>query len=322
MTPPHRFAIIGLGIMGRRMLANMRRHPAFAPVAMWDPSAASCDEARQDAPEVPIVGSADEAMAAADGVYLACPPAPRKAYALSAATAGKPLFLEKPLGIDVDESRDLAERLESIGLPCAVNFTQAASQALVEVRRATSAGEIGPIVGIDIIVTYSAWPRAWQTEADWLRFRAEGGFTREVISHFVFLSERLIGRTELIWARPHFPRDPALCESHILARLEASDGTPVTIMGSVGGAQPDRQEVTVKGVQRSYRFRDFYELRSSEGGDFVTAIEFPTDPRVDSLQRQLTELDKCVRGQPHILATVREALSVQETIEDMLVGKG
>ena len=30
-------AIIGLGIMGRRMLEHMARHPGYAPVALWDP---------------------------------------------------------------------------------------------------------------------------------------------------------------------------------------------------------------------------------------------------------------------------------------------
>ena len=39
-------------------------------------------------------------MRDADIVYLACPPVPRKAYALAAAGQGKAVFLEKPLGIN------------------------------------------------------------------------------------------------------------------------------------------------------------------------------------------------------------------------------
>lgn len=321
---PHKFAIIGLGIMGRRMLAQMRRHPLFEPVALWDPAAASCRKAKEQAPEAAIVDSADEAIAAADGVYLACPPLPRKAYALAAAAAGKAVFLEKPLGIDIAESRDLVAGLEKAGVPAAVNFTQAAGAALGEVRRAIAAGETGDIVGIDIVVTYPAWPRAWQIDADWLRFRAEGGYTREVISHFVFFSERIIGPTRIVWARSSYPSDPGLCETHILARLESAGSVPVSILGSVGGAQPDRQEVTVKGVQRSYRILEFYQLWSAQDGDdaFAETLERPHDPRTASLQRQLDELDKCIRGEPHLLATANEALSVQEKIEGMLAGGG
>ena len=33
--------IIGLGIMGRRMIANFAKHPAFKVSSVWDPSSKS-----------------------------------------------------------------------------------------------------------------------------------------------------------------------------------------------------------------------------------------------------------------------------------------
>ncbi|MEQ8865495.1 MAG: Gfo/Idh/MocA family oxidoreductase [Thalassobaculum sp.] len=317
----HKTAIIGLGIMGRRLLENLLVHPAFEPVALWDPSAGSCDKARAVAPGVPVVDSAEAAIAAADVLYLACPPVPRKAYALAAAGAGKAVFLEKPLGVDIPESRDLVQRLAAAGTPAAVNFTQASSRGFEVLRSAIDGGEAGDVLGIDIVVTYPAWPRAWQVDADWLRFKAEGGYTREVISHFPFLSERFLGPLTLRWAHPSYPADPALCETQVLARLETTDGRPVSVLGSVGGAQPDRQEVTVKASKTGFRFTEFYQLWKSTGGEWSAAYDFPTDPRRDSLQRQLGELDKCVRGEPHRLATPEEALRVQVLIEGMLAGQ-
>ncbi len=317
-SSPHRIAVIGLGIMGRRMLANLRLHPAFEPVAVWDPSDAACQKTLDDAPDSIMARSAHAAMEAADSVYLACPPGPRKELALAAAGQSKAVFLEKPLGLDDDESRDLVKRLEASGVPCAVNFTQAGGRALAEVVRAQAAGETGAIVGVDIVVTYPAWPRAWQVDADWLRFRAEGGYTREVISHFIFATERLIGETWLIRGHAYYPDDDALCETHVMARLENVDGVPVSIMGSIGGVQPDRQEVTVTGERCSYRISEFFQLSRSDGGPFEEAIEQPDDPRVDTLQRQLDELDKCLRRAPHLLATPQEALSVQRKIEAIL----
>ena len=71
-------AIIGLGIMGRRMLEHMLPHEEFAPVAMWDPAPEACAEAQRLAPGVPLAASAEAAMTAADLVYLACPPVPRR----------------------------------------------------------------------------------------------------------------------------------------------------------------------------------------------------------------------------------------------------
>lgn len=315
-------AIIGLGIMGRRMLTHMRRHPGFEPAYLWDPAPAARAAAEAEAPEATIATSAEEAMAGADLVYLACPPVPRKAYALAAAETGKAVFLEKPLGVDVTESRDLVARLGAAGIPAAVNFTQATGRALADITASARSGEMGALVGVDMIVTYPAWPRAWQAEADWLRFRAEGGFTREVISHFIFFAERLLGPLEVVWSRPSYPDDPALCETHMLARLEAADGAAVSILGAVGGAQPDRQEFTVKGAKKSWRVSDFYRYAVSDGGAFAPTGPEPEDPRAESLRLQLDALAKCVRGEPHVLATPAEALSVQETVETMLKGVG
>jgi len=314
-------AIIGLGIMGRRMLEHMLLHDGFSPAFLWDPDPESCRLAAEIAPDAQIMDSAEDAIAAADMVYLACPPVPRKAYALSAASAGKAVFLEKPLGVDVEESTDLVRQLAVAGVPVAVNFTQAAGAALTQISAEAKAGAMGDIVGADIVVTYANWPREWQKAADWLRFRAEGGMTREVISHFLFFSERILGPLKLVWARPSYPADDTLCETHMLARLETADGRPVTVMASVGGAQPDRQELTIKGANASRRVTDFYRDAVSNGGEFAPVGAEPGDPRAVSLKAQLDDLVLLINGQSSRLATPDEALRVQRLVETMLAGR-
>jgi predicted dehydrogenase len=314
-------AIIGLGIMGQRMAAQMMLHADYSVCTLWDPDLKACRAAQEIAHEATIAASAEEAMARADLVYLACPPVPRKAYALAAAAQGKAVFLEKPLGIDIDESRDLATRLAESGVPAAVNFTQAAGAALQSTSDAAKDGTLGALAGVDIIVTYAHWPRAWQASADWLRFRDEGGMTREVISHFLFFSERILGPLELVWGRADYPHDEALCETHVAARLVNAEGVPVTIMGSVGGAQPDRQEVTIKGSKSSRRISDFYRDAVSTGGDFEPMRPDPKDPRATSLGAQLDDLALLIAGKPSRLATVPEALRVQILIERILAGE-
>lgn len=313
-------AIIGLGIMGRRMLEHMSRHAGFDPVVLWDPDPAACAAALKLTPDAAIAPDPEAAIAGADLAYLACPPGPRKAYALAAAAAGKPVFLEKPLGVDVAESEELVARLAASGVPAAVNFTQAAGAAMTGVSEAARSGALGDVLGADIVVTYGAWPRAWQREADWLRFRAEGGMTREVISHFLFFSERILGPLSVKWARPSYPADPRLCETHMLARLEATDGRPVTVMASVGGAQPDRQELTIKGSKISRRITDFYVDAASDGGEFALVGPLPDDPRAASLKAQLDDLLLLLEGKPNRLATPAEALRVQKLVEAMLAG--
>ena len=311
-------AIIGLGIMGRRMLQHMRIHDKFEPNYLWDPDKNACEKAIKVDTEAKIMGGPEEAIDAADLVYLACPPKVRDAYAIKTAQKGKAVFLEKPLGIDVEHSKHFIERLKKFNVPLAVNFTQAAGPALNDLMKAKSNQDLGDMIGVDIIVTYPKWPREWQKEADWLRFKEEGGMTREVISHFLFFSERVLGSLELRWAKVIYPKDNLLCETDVLARLETRDGKCVNILASIGGIQPDRQEMTVRGTAKSRRISEFYKDSESDGTEFIPLRGEPKDPRAESLKAQLDELEKLFSGHPNKLATIDEAFKVQTLVESIL----
>ena len=311
-------AIIGLGIMGRRMLEHMRKHEKFEPNFLWDPDKSACEKAIEIDAEAKIMDSPEEAINAADLVYLACPPKVREAYAIDTVQKGKALFLEKPLGIDVEHSKKFIERLKNFNVPLAVNFTQAAGLALNDLLHAKSNEEFGEMIGVDIIVTYPKWPREWQKEADWLRFKSEGGMTREVISHFLFFSERVLGPLELKWAKVVYPKDDLLCETDVLARLETKDGKCVNILASVGGVQPDRQEMTIRGTKTSRRVSEFYKDFESDGGEFLSLRDEPKDPRAVSLKAQLDHLFLNFKGIPNQLASLDEAYRVQTLIEAIL----
>ncbi len=311
-------AIIGLGIMGNRMLKHMKLHDDFQPDFLWDPDETKCLDTIKENPDSKIMNSPSEAIKVADLIYLACPPIVRKAYALEAASLGKSLFLEKPFGIDIQDSFDLIKKLGTYNIPIAVNFTQASGVALNDLLESKNNGEMGSLLGVDIVVTYPSWPRLWQKEADWLRFRKEGGMTREVISHFLFFSERVLGPLKVVWAKPTYPNDPLLCETNVLARLETDNGCHVNILASVGGMQPDRQELTVKGSLKSRRIAEFYKDSETDGSEFIPLRNEPKDPRAISLKGQLDNLSLNLRNLPNTLATMQEAMRVQLLVEEIL----
>jgi predicted dehydrogenase len=199
-----------------------------------------------------------------------------------------------------------------------VNFTQASGAALTDLLAAKDRGEMGDLLGVDIIVTYPAWPRQWQKGADWLRFRAEGGMTREVISHFLFFTERVLGPLSLISAHTTYPDDPPLCETAVLARLESKTGQAVSILATIGGVQPDRQEFIVKGTKSSRRVTDFHKDAISDGGAFIALREPPKDPRAISLKAQLDDLSLHLVAKPNRLATMEEAFRIQTLVESIL----
>ncbi len=317
----YRAAVIGLGIMGRRMLSNLKQHPDFQIAGIWDPSASSVAKTLAEFPSAPLADNPAALInkSVADFIYIACPPEWHKHYALMAIEAGIAVYMEKPLGVDIAESEDLVDRLDRTGTPNVVNFVQASCEALELTQAAIARGELGAIASIDIVVQYQQWPRVWQVEADWLRFRNAGGYVREVISHFVFVAERLLGPAKITFTAPSYPSDPTLCETAIHAQLDCG-GIAVNIFGSCGGIGPDRQEVAVWGSKQSHRFSDFYFLATSDGAEWRNALPSNADPRATTLQRQLDNVAKWLDGTEHTLPSARDALSVQRVIEGILAG--
>ena len=151
MTPG--IAFIGLGIMGHRMLTNMTAHGGFALVGGWDPSPEAQSRTRAAFPGLEIWGSAEALIrdSRTEVVYIACPPAAHKEHAMTAIAAGKPVFCEKPLGVDVAESRALVAQAETTGTRSAVNFPFADSQAVNQIDRDIRAGVLGDIAGVQIM---------------------------------------------------------------------------------------------------------------------------------------------------------------------------
>lgn len=320
----HTVTVIGLGVMGQRMLGSMARNERFRVTRAWDPDAAACRLTREQYPHIQIAESAEAAIGSPDTnvVYIACPPAFHRLHAIAAMQAGKAVYCEKPLGVDVAESRDLVARAEAAGIVNIVNFSLASAAASTELQKRLEANALGDLAGIDVRLHFSQWPREWQMDAaDWLTFREQGGFTREVLSHWVYLTERLFGRAVLRSASARYPDDGRLAETHLVAELSAG-GLPVSIAGSVGGVGPDWVEYTVWGSRQSCRIFDWNRLFSSDGGEWQAQLTHIDDPRQLGYQLQLENAAAAIDGARHSMPDFADALSVQVLIEDMLAAPG
>ncbi len=313
----HKAGIIGLGAVGRRSLVNMTAHADFEVVAAWDPSFEASAAAVSDVPGLAIAADARAVIdSGAEVVYIATPPLFHHDYVAATLEAGKAIYCEKPLGIDVAESRALTERVEASGLKSAINFVFGSAPGAVELAGKVRAGEIGAVAGVDIRLHFATWPRGWQEAATWLGKRDQGGFVREVLSHFIFLVERLLGPARIAGASVRYPGGEA-AETAITARLDCA-GTQVTVAGSVGGRGPDRVECTLWGERASYRLSDWYRLSMSEGGDWIGQLSGIADPRTAAYMSQLDNLAAMLHGRAHSMPSFREALRVQELIEALL----
>lgn len=321
--------IIGAGIMGQRFLRGiLDGAPDTVRVGgIWDPSEAAMARFAAAFPDVPRLDDAVALIAASDCVYIASPPASHLGYARAALAAGKTAFSEKPLAVDLANARAfLAEAGERV----AVNFPFASSLAVEQLNTWINAGAIGRPERLRIEVAFATWPRGWQADAaSWLDRPSEGGFTREVVSHFLFLSRRLLGPLADLSAEVAFP-EAGHSERAIGATLLAG-AIPVDLVGHVGRtALDDHNTWTLTGSTGAIRLRDWgiAERRAGDGADGTAWVadrdHAPVSrdaDRMRALKGQLRGVVALARGEPHHLATVAEAFEVQTIVEAILASR-
>ncbi|MBS0538697.1 MAG: Gfo/Idh/MocA family oxidoreductase [Proteobacteria bacterium] len=314
--------IIGAGIMGERLLnAILQQDPDLLHVCgIWDPAPAAMQRMAKTFPQVPRLADAAAIVAASDCVYIASPPASHLVHARAALAAGKRFFGEKPLAVDVADARAFVAEAGDRG---AINFPFASSPAVATIRRWIETGEIGTPRRIEIEVGFAAWPRSWQRDAEgWLDKPMQGGFTREVVSHFLFLSRRLGGPLRGLNGKASFP-ETGKSERRIAATLQAGD-LPVALTGAVGDTAKDDHNIwMLEGDTGAVRLCDWSvaQRRLADGTWQQAPDALPnTQARPLALKRQLEGVAKLARGEQHHLAILPEAFNVQEIVEGILAG--
>ncbi len=314
----HRVGIIGLGTVGSRFVEQFGRHELFDLVSAWDPDAGAC-VAHQAAVE--IAGGPSEVIAASALVYIAVPPLHHREYVDACLAAETAIFCEKPLGVDVAESRSLVDAVEASGLPAGVNFVFSGAPSARGLGAAVADGTLGELVRADLRLHFAEWPRAWHAKARWLTLRDQGGWMREVVSHFLFVAARVLGELTLESADVQFPDGPGgvLSEISATARFSSASGAPLVMIGTSEGPGPDVVDLTVRGSTGSARIWDWYHLQRTTGGQWGDDFgDDRTSLGHAAYTAQLRQLDLMMSGEQHTIATFPEALAVQELVERCL----
>ena len=317
--------LIGLGVMGSRMLEQINRHPQLHAVVAWDPGEAASRRAAITQPGLISADSALEVAAHAgiSCVYIASPPSSHLDYIGLACDHGKAVFCEKPLALDEAAAAAMVDRIEQKGMPAAMNFPHASAPAVRVLADDLTAGRLGDIQRVDVTIAFPQWPEAWQADATWLAARAEGGFVREVVTHMLFLARRLLGPMALNQATIAWPDDPAGAETGADISLTAG-GVPVRIQGRIRADAAEVVHWTVTGTCGARRVVDWYGLEemSGDGAWSSHPVLAPYDPmlaRSDAGQAQLDGLKAMLNGEHHTMASMREGLDVQRIIEAALI---
>lgn len=298
----HRIGIAGLGVMGLRMAAAMRAHSALEVVATYDPKLAAIGA---DLPAVPNLCDliTDPRV---ECLYIASPPATHLAYVRAAAETGKAIFCEKPLAVSHEEAHACIAAARSSKAPSAVNFPFATAPAAVRILEMAASGQLGTIERAELTLRFRRWPREWQSSATgWLASPEQGGFLREVGSHFLFLALRLFGPGAVEDVSVEFGDEGTEKSLKALIRFGS---TLLRIDAAVEGYLDDFNRFELLGSKRRVAITDWYRLDL----DGVVGKREPADTA------QLDELCRMLEGREHRLATFDEAGSVVHLVESML----
>jgi predicted dehydrogenase len=317
--------VIGLGVMGQRMLERLRLHPRLAATMVWDANSDTLARTVELHPEMHAAHSAEALIASRDlhGLYIATPPSAHMRLSNAAFDAGLTVLCEKPLTVDLAAARDTLRRIADEKHRAAVNFSLASSPGLAYLQQtfgSTSALPLGALEQVQIDLAFAAWPRPWQMAAGpWLSERAEGGFAREVLSHFIFVLQRVLGPATVWASQVAYPAGSHGAETALQADLRVND-IMVQVSGRVHPDVPvaDHNRMRWRAVGGCVTVHDWHGLTRQLQGGMEESLGKSDAMRAVGQADQLDQWVAMIEGRDHLLPGFAEALAVQETIEAVL----
>ena len=100
-----------------------------------------------------------------NAIYIATHPNTHAEYTCRAAAAGKAVYVEKPMAVNVDECRTMISACKNAGVPLWVAYYRRALPRFRRVRELIEAGAIGDIRAVNSLRSQVARPAAWQNTA-------------------------------------------------------------------------------------------------------------------------------------------------------------
>jgi len=211
MSTPDRVGVglVSLGWMGRlhsRAYRAVAEHYPELPVRVELVSAADTDaDARRSAETVlgyrRTTGDYREVVAdpEVDVVSICAPNFLHHEVALAAAAAGKPFWIEKPMGRSAAESSEIARAAVDAGVVTSVGFNYRHAPAVARARELVRSGALGTVtnVRVSLLADYSADPLGALTWR-FRRERAGSGVLGDLLSHGADLAQFVVGRIESV----------------------------------------------------------------------------------------------------------------------------
>ena len=131
-----------------------------------------------------------------DAVYIATPPSSHKQYAIMAAEAGKPVYVEKPMALNFEECQEMIEACRNAGVPLLVAYYRRALPRFLKIKELIESGAIGEVRFVSITLYEPTAPADLSAES--LPWRvipeiAGGGRFVDLASHTLDVLDYALG---------------------------------------------------------------------------------------------------------------------------------
>ncbi len=308
-----RLSIIGLGAIGERLLPIFKDYKEIEIASVYDINEETtkyiCDNY-----DVKAASSVDEILndASIDSVYLAVPPKFHRDLAIEIIKSGKHILCEKPLAGTIQEAREMMEYVKGKDLVNAMNFPVYFGPAYKKLKEILDKKSIGRIKRIEIRGIFPDWPRFWQVNP-WIDTKDQGGFVREVFTHFIQIVQDYFGLIELDDSHVLYPIIPNKSETDVFARGHIGN-IPVVFNGMTEVGHEEDLRLMIwgsDGLLELVNWRDLYMVEM----DSREKIELEN---TDHNYELIDSFRKLVEGQDAEVVDFEAGYNIVKVVEGIL----
>ena len=189
VVAPLRVLVVGHGLIGRKRAAALQEIASLRAVVLVgtvDPRSPA--EPHGSEPHWADLSAVPED--AYDAAVIAMPHHLARPAALAILGRGRPILVEKPLGLTAEEAREIALAAEAPSLPSFVGFNYRFLPMVREIFATVAAGELGTLRSIDIVLGHGGNPdssKGWKLSPE----RAGGGVLLDPGVHAIDIARQL-----------------------------------------------------------------------------------------------------------------------------------
>ena len=135
-----------------------------------------------------------------DAVYIATPPSSHKDYTLAVARAGKPVYVEKPMGLNFNECQEMIQACQNHNVPLFVAYYRRALPRFVKIKSLLLDGAIGQPRLVNVLYHKKASESDMQGIKNWRTNPAiaGGGYFYDVGCHSIDILQFLLGEATAV----------------------------------------------------------------------------------------------------------------------------